>query len=86
MVTNSTIPTNTSVYEKMGNPMWEERHDLKGRLRSKFEEFGVGKELRVAINNKYKVVSIIGKGKFSFVAKGVCRRRNVEVALKLMVN
>jgi len=40
----------------------------------------------MAINCKYKIISIIGKGKYAFVAKGVCRKTNTDVALKLMLN
>jgi len=42
--------------------------------------------LRIAINSKYSVQEIIGKGSFGFVAKGVCRNSGREVALKVMVN
>ena len=84
--TNSTITTKISVDEKTDSPVEKEKEDLKGQLRDKFEEFGVSKELRVAINCKYRVISIIEKGAFAFVARGVCRRTNVDVALKVMVN
>ena len=84
MTTNTSIPTQESVDEKQDVPI--EVEDIKGQLRDKFEEFGIGKELRVAINSKYRVISIIGRGTFALVVKGVCRRTKMDVALKLMVN
>ena len=83
MATNS---TSTSVHDKIDQTMDNAKQDFKGQFRDKFDQFGVKKELRVAINAKYRITRILGVGTFAFVMKGVCRRTNTDVALKLMVN
>ena len=40
----------------------------------------------MSINSKYKIKEIIGHGAFGFVVKGVCRKTEKEVALKIMIN
>lgn len=37
-----------------------------------------------AVRKKYKVLSVIGKGSYGCVSKGICRKTGREVALKVM--
>ena len=37
-----------------------------------------------AVKKRYKILSIIGKGSYGCVSKGVCRANGKEVALKVM--
>jgi len=40
----------------------------------------------VAINSKYKIKEILGHGASGLVVKGVCRKTDKEVALKIIIN
>ena len=37
-----------------------------------------------AVRKDYKILSVIGKGSYGCVSKGVCRKTGKEVALKVM--
>ena len=36
------------------------------------------------VRKKYKILSVIGKGSYGCVSKGICRKTGKEVALKVM--
>ena len=53
--------------------------DLKDRC-------GATKALREAIDKKYTLIEVIGKGSYGCVSKGVCKKTGRDVALKILVN
>ena len=50
------------------------------------DEYGATKALRKAINEKYQIVEILGKGSYGCVSKATCRSTGRVVALKIMVD
>ena len=38
------------------------------------DEFGITERLKIAINIKYKIKDLIGKGSYGFVSKAVCKK------------
>jgi hypothetical protein len=50
------------------------------------DKFGATRALRQAIEKKYEMTTVIGKGSYGCVSRGVCRATGREVALKLMIN
>lgn len=50
----------------------------------KRDKFGMNEVMAEAVRKKYKVLSVIGKGSYGCVSKGICRKTGKEVALKVM--
>ena len=59
----------------------KERGDENAR-----DKYGATRALREAIEQKYEMTSVIGKGSYGCVSRGVCRATGREVALKIMIN
>lgn len=61
--------------------------DLKPRPDENAKDrFGATKALREAIEQKYEITSVIGKGSYGCVSRGICKTTGREVALKIMIN
>jgi serine/threonine protein kinase len=50
------------------------------------DEFHMTKPMRKAINHKYKILALIGKGSYGCVSKAKCLETGKTVALKVMQN